>query len=74
MRTSQPLIEARKEQMFPTLDAAEIDRLRRFGVVRSYAAGETLSRIGESGHGMNVVLCGEVESRLESAGGLSARS
>jgi hypothetical protein len=36
------VIEARREQMFPILEPAEIDRLRRFGELRSYPAGEAL--------------------------------
>jgi hypothetical protein len=28
---SRPIIETRYDQMFPTLDAADIDRLLRFG-------------------------------------------
>ena len=37
---ARSLIETRSHQMFPTLEPAEIDRLRRFGEPRSYAAGE----------------------------------
>ena len=46
--------------MFPILEPAEIDRLRRFGELRSFAAGDALVRIGEVGHGQIVVLAGEV--------------
>jgi thioredoxin reductase (NADPH) len=56
----RPLIEARRDQMFPTLEPAEVDRLRRFGEIRSYRAGEALVKVGEVGHGMTVVLAGEV--------------
>ena len=62
--TTQPpnrrLIEARREQMFPVLEPAEIERVRRFGEQRSYSAGEALARVGEVGHGQIVVLAGEV--------------
>src|SRR2546430_1278791 len=54
------LVDTRRDQMFPTLERWEIDRLRRFGEVRSYGAGEALSRVGETGHGLRVVLDGEV--------------
>jgi thioredoxin reductase (NADPH) len=54
------LIDARSDQMFPTLEPAEIDRLRRFGKLRSYVAGEALAKVGEVGHGMTVILAGEV--------------
>jgi thioredoxin reductase (NADPH) len=55
-----PVIEARREQMFPTLEPAEIDRLRRFGEPRDYADGEALLRVGETGHGLAVILSGQV--------------
>ena len=42
--------------MFPTLAPMEIDRLRRFGVRRSYGAGDALVRVGETGHGLTVIL------------------
>ena len=35
-----PLIEARRDQMFPVLEPAEVGRLWRFGELKSYAAGE----------------------------------
>src|SRR2546430_16332766 len=60
IQPNAPLIEARREQMFPTLEPAEIDRLRRFGELRSYRAGEALVKVGEVGHGLTVVLAGEV--------------
>src|SRR6266481_2326671 len=56
----RPLIEARREQMFPALEPAEIDRLRRFGELRSYRAGEALAKVGEVGHGLVLVLAGKV--------------
>jgi thioredoxin reductase (NADPH) len=46
--------------MFPVLTAAEVDRLRRFGELRSYATGEMLVRVGEVGHGQIVILAGDV--------------
>ena len=54
-------IEARREQMFPKLDPREIDRLRRFGTVRSYAAGEAIFVTGEVAPGMAVLMKGSVE-------------
>ncbi len=55
------IIDTRRHQMFPILEPAEIERLRRFGVVRSYAAGEALVRVGEVGQGLTIILAGEVE-------------
>jgi thioredoxin reductase (NADPH) len=47
--------------MFPTLEPAEIERVRRFGKVRSYGAGEALARVGEVGLGLTVILAGKVD-------------
>ena len=57
---ARPVIETRYDQMFPTLEPAEVDRLRRFGERRSYPAGERLVVSGEISPGMFVVLNGEV--------------
>ena len=57
---ARPIIETRFDQMFPTLDAPEIDRLRRFGERRAYAAGERLATTGEVSPGMFVIESGEV--------------
>ena len=53
-------METRTHQMFPTLTAADIDRVRRFGSFAHYAAGDCLFRAGEPGPGMFVVLAGNV--------------
>jgi thioredoxin reductase (NADPH) len=53
-------IDTRREQMFPRLEPREIDRLRRFGEVRRYAAGEALFVTGERAPGMAVVIKGSV--------------
>jgi thioredoxin reductase (NADPH) len=47
--------------MFPTLEPVEIERVRRFGEVRSYRTGEALAQVGQSGHGLTVILSGQVE-------------
>jgi len=47
--------------MFPVLGPSEVERLRRFGKVRSYAPGEALAKAGEAGHGLAIVLTGTVE-------------
>ncbi len=61
MTTPPPSIfETRRGQMFPTLEAADLERLRRFGERRDYAAGEMLIKAGEVGHGLTVLLSGEV--------------
>ena len=62
MRQSfHPLIEARRDQMFPVLEPAEIDRLTRFGQRKFFAAGEGLVATGEIAPGAFVILAGQVE-------------
>src|SRR5258705_10526346 len=50
----------RHEQTFPTLTAQEIDRIRRFGEVRTYKDGEALFETGRPGPGMFVLLSGHI--------------
>lgn len=66
------IIEARREQIFPILTAAEIRRLRRFGDVRTYAKSEHLLKAGEPIPGMFVILSGEVAVILRDALGHTA--
>jgi thioredoxin reductase (NADPH) len=66
--TGPSVFETRREQAFPALEPAEIERLRRFGEVRRYQSGETLRRIGEAGHGLAVILTGRVEITQNDAG------
>ena len=54
-------LRQRRHQMFPTLSTGEIERLRRFGKSLSYLAGDALVRAGETGHGLIVILGGEVK-------------
>jgi thioredoxin reductase (NADPH) len=51
-------LEARREQIFPTLTAAEIHRLERFGSVHAYVAGSALLRAGSPSPGLQVILSG----------------
>jgi thioredoxin reductase (NADPH) len=53
-------IDTRDEQMFPKLTPQEIDRLRRFGEVRRYAAGDPLFLTGDVAPGMFVLIKGSV--------------
>jgi thioredoxin reductase (NADPH) len=48
-------------QLFLVLEPSEIERVRRFAEHRHYVAGEALFRIGETGHGLFVVLSGKVD-------------
>ena len=58
---NQSIIETRRYQMFPTLLPEEIERVRRFGETRSFAAGEALARVGEPAPGLMIILTGEVD-------------
>jgi thioredoxin reductase (NADPH) len=57
----QSIIDTRRHQMFPTLERAEIERVRRFGEVRSYRAGAALAKVGEVGDGLSIILAGKVD-------------
>lgn len=52
---------ARRDQMFPTLGEADIERMRRFGQASSYAAGELIVKAGNVAPGLVVVLSGKVD-------------
>jgi thioredoxin reductase (NADPH) len=54
------ILNSRRDQMFPTLEPIEVERLRRFGEARSYGAGEALAKVGELGHGLAIILAGHV--------------
>src|SRR5712672_3000082 len=55
------IMDTRRHQMFPVLEPAEIERVRRFGKVRSYGVGEALAKVGETGQGLTIILAGEVQ-------------
>jgi thioredoxin reductase (NADPH) len=63
------IIDTRREQMFPTLQPFEIERIRRFGEVRSFEVGEPLAKVGEVARGLSVILAGRVEvTRYDQSG------
>src|SRR5262245_28588597 len=57
----QSVLDTRSHQMFPILEPAEIERVRRFGKVRAYRAGEALATVGQAGLGLTVILAGKVD-------------
>ena len=62
MSNSKPsIIETRRDQIFPHLDATDIERARRFGEIRRFAAGDALAAIGEVGLGLAIILTGQVD-------------
>ena len=66
---SQSVAITRRDQMYFLLTDAEILRLRRFGEVRHFAAGDFLVHAGETGLGIFVILSGRVNiSRRDGLG------
>ena len=59
--------------MFPTLEPAEIERVRQFGVVRSYGVSEALERVGEVGSGLTIILAGKVDVTQHDTSGEGAQ-
>jgi thioredoxin reductase (NADPH) len=57
--TARSTFDTRYDQMFPTLEEAEIERLRRFGEMRAFREGERLVSTGEVSPGLFVVVRGE---------------
>src|SRR5262245_37556287 len=55
------MLVTRREQMFPTLAPADVDRVRRVGEARSYAPGEPIVKAGDLAPGVIVVLSGKAE-------------
>jgi len=62
MGTTQPSIfETRRDQIFPILEPADIERARRFGVVRRYEARTPIARVGQVGEGLAIILSGNID-------------
>jgi len=62
-------LSTRRHQMFPVLDAQEMQRVRRFGEPRDFAAGESLATAGRHSEGVMVILSGHVRvSRTDVSG------
>jgi len=59
--TAREFFANRWDQVFPKLTIQEVERLRRFGVMRPFRAGEKLVTAGEKGHGLTLILSGQVE-------------
>jgi thioredoxin reductase (NADPH) len=53
--------DSRHDQIYPTLDAHDIERARRFGVVHHLAQGEALATVGKVGPGLALILDGTVD-------------
>jgi thioredoxin reductase (NADPH) len=60
-------LNSRFDQMFPVLDAGDIDRLRRFGTHAAYRAGTKIVKAGSVSPGLIVLLSGKVEITQDAA-------
>src|SRR5262252_5386816 len=58
---TRSIMDTRREQMFPVLQPFEIERVRRFGEVRSFKVGEPLAKVGNVARGLSIILAGQVE-------------
>jgi thioredoxin reductase (NADPH) len=67
------IIDTRRDQMFPTLQPFEIERIRRFGEVRSFKVGEPLAKVGEVARGLSIILAGRAEVTLYDQSGRGAQ-
>ena len=66
---ARSIVDTRRDQMYPTLAPAEVERVRRFGNVRTFAPGEALAKVGVGGVGLAVILAGVVDvARRDSSG------
>jgi thioredoxin reductase (NADPH) len=59
--TPPSLIATRGYQMFPVLEPADLERVRRFSEPRSYGTGEALAKAGKVSPGLIVILSGKVD-------------
>ncbi len=67
--SNKSIIETRRDQIFPILEASEIERVRHFGTVHCYSTGEALQKVGNVGYGLSIILAGRVEAvRYDAAG------
>ena len=60
-QAARTTIETRRAQMFPTLSAEDLARLRRFGTPRSYPKGAALAVAGKPSEGLVLFYAGEIE-------------
>jgi thioredoxin reductase (NADPH) len=66
----QSIIDTRRHQMFPVLESTDIERVRRFGKVHFYRAGEALVQVGTVGPGLTIILTGRVDITQHDESGL----
>ena len=66
---AHPIIETRRDQMFPVLDPSEIERVRHFGTLRSYRKGDALAKAGSVTEGFTIILSGKVDVNQHASSG-----
>lgn len=64
------IVDSRHDQIFPVFEAPDLAKLRRFGTIRAYAAGEALVAVGKASPGMFVILSGTVDVTRHDAAGV----
>jgi thioredoxin reductase (NADPH) len=57
----RPIVDTRRDQMFPVLDPEDMERVSRFGQVRTYKSGEAIFRVGQVSPGLVMVLSGTID-------------
>ena len=74
VETLSPFMEARREQMFPVLEPAQIERIRRFGQPARFADGAAIARVGQTHLGLMVITAGEIAVTYPDSRGSARRS
>jgi thioredoxin reductase (NADPH) len=54
------ILATRRHQIFPVLDAQDVERMKRFGELRAFDTGDQLATAGQRSEGVSVILSGEV--------------
>ena len=63
MADAPSVLDTRRDQMFPVLDAHDFSRLKRFGEERHFASGSAIMKAGEVAPGLAFVLKGTIDVR-----------
>jgi thioredoxin reductase (NADPH) len=63
------IFERRRDQLLPVLDPHDIERMRRFGEIRSFPAGEKVFTAGQVAPGLVLVLSGNFDMMRHAGSG-----
>ncbi|HEY2340222.1 MAG TPA: FAD-dependent oxidoreductase [Steroidobacteraceae bacterium] len=69
MALDTSLLATRSHQTFPVLDPQEMERVRRFGALRTFEKGEALATAGRRSLGVMVILSGQVRVTRQNIAG-----